>query len=215
MLPQRYKIYVNGRPVFLGTPESIGELSLFPSKDIFVGPYLGKRKTIKQYLDLLDKNQTVQLVALFAEQADRLWEDFQSCFKILEAAGGLVTNPEGKLLVFFRRGSWDLPKGKIDPGETPEQAALREVEEETGLKKLTLGEFAGFTWHTYTQKGERILKKTWWYHMQSADSDVTPQTEEDIEEIRWVDRAEWLASNPMVYGSIRDILTEPHHPFTN
>lgn len=206
---QRYKIYVNGRPVFLGTPESIGELGLFPAKDVYVAPYLGKRKTIVQYLDLLDKNQNVQLVALYGEPLERLWHDFQHCFKVLEAAGGLVTNTDGQLLVFYRRGSWDLPKGKIDPGETPEQAAVREVQEETGLQHVTLGPPAGVTWHTYTQKGERILKKTWWYHMSTTDTQVVPQTEEDIEEIRWVDREAWLASSPVVYGSIRDILTTP------
>lgn len=206
MHAQRYKIYVNGRPVFLGTPESIGDLGLMPNKDVFVAPYLGKRKTIKQYLDLLDKNRAVQLVALYADDAERLWADFQSCFRLLEAAGGAVRNPAGELLVFFRRGSWDLPKGKIDPGETPEQAAVREVQEETGLPQPTLGDFIGHTWHTYEQKGERILKKTWWYHMETTDTRVVPQTEEDIEEIRWVEPAAWLASGPVVYGSIRDVI---------
>lgn len=207
MRQQRYKIYVNGRPVFLGTPESIGDLGLFPDKDVFVAPYLGKRKVIKQYLDLLDKNRAVRLVALYAENVEQLWSDFQSCFRLIEAAGGLVENTRGELLVFYRRGSWDLPKGKIDPGETPEQAAVREVQEETGLENVVLGSFAGTTWHTYELKGERILKKTWWYHMTTTDTEVTPQTEEDIEEIRWVRKEEWLASGVEVYGSIRDILT--------
>lgn len=206
MREQKYKIYVNGRPVFLGTPDTIGEMGLLPAENIYVAPYLGKRKTIKQYLDLLDKNADVSLVALYAENAERLWDDFQSCFRPLEAAGGVVCNERGELLVFFRRGSWDLPKGKIDPGETPEQAAVREVQEETGLQNVTPGGFLTHTWHTYTEKGERILKKTWWYRMQTTDSRVVPQTEEDIEEIRWVQPAEWLASGPVVYGSIRDVI---------
>lgn len=206
MHEQKYKIYVNGRPVFLGTPETIGELGLLPAKNVYVAPYVGKRKSIRQYLDLLDKNAEVQLVALYAENAERLWEDFQSCFRALEAAGGLVFNDKNELLVFFRRGSWDLPKGKIDPGETPEQAAVREVQEETGLQNVALGDFLAHTWHTYTQKGERILKKTWWYRMQTTDHQVIPQIEEDIEEIRWVHPAEWLASGPSVYGSVRELI---------
>jgi len=203
---QKYKVYVNGIPVFLGTPESVGEMGLTPSKDVLTAPYLGKIKQIKQYLDLLDKNQTMRTVAFYGEDADQLWADFCACFEQIEAAGGLVTDPAGRLLVFLRRGFWDLPKGKIDPGETPEQAALREVQEETGLKNATLGPFVAHTWHTYREKGERVLKRTWWYRMHTTDTDTVPQTEEDIEEIQWVEPVEWLASNPKTYASIQEIL---------
>ena len=203
-----YKVYVNGVPVFLGTPETTGELGFLPSKEIFSAPYLGKRRQIKQYLDLLDKNKNVQAVVLYAEDAERLWEDFKSCFpRLIEAAGGFVENSDKELLVFHRRDFWDMPKGKIDPGETPEIAALREVREETGLQDVQLGPFIGHTWHTYRDKNEdRVLKKTWWYHMQSGDRNATPQTEEDIERIEWVQPREWLAGKPVVYGSIRDVI---------
>lgn len=134
------------------------------------------------------------------------WAAFAKPFIVLEAAGGLVQNPSGELLVFYRRGSWDMPKGKIDPGETPEQAALREVEEETGLQHLTLGAFVGHTYHTYEQKGKPYLKKTWWYRMTTTQQYTIPQTEEDIEEIRWVNPVEWLETEKDVYGNIRDVI---------
>lgn len=201
-----YKVYINGVPVFLGTPETVGELGLIPARDVFTAPYIGKKKQIRQYLDLLDKNKNVRAVALYGEDAEQLWADFCACFTQLEAAGGYVTNAQGKLLVFFRRNSWDMPKGKIDPGETPEQAALREVQEETGLKQVTLGPFLTHTWHTYTQKGERILKRTWWYRMTTTDTDVKPQTEEDIEEIQWVEPNTWLETKPVLYKSIREVI---------
>jgi len=203
---QMYKVYVNTVPVFLGTPETIGALGLLPGKDVYTAPYLGKKKQLRQYLDLLDKNKTVKTVAFYADNAEEVWADFRACFKQVDAAGGYVTNAQGQLLVFFRRGSWDLPKGKIDAGETPEHAALREVREETGLQNLTLGAFLGHTWHTYREKDERILKCTWWYRMQTTDTKVVPQTEEDIEEIRWVHPAAWLASAPAVYGNIRELI---------
>ena len=130
----------------------------------------------------------------------------QACFKIIEAAGGYVLNESSQLLVFYRRGSWDIPKGKIDPGETPEQAALREVMEETGLQNLSLGDFMMHTWHTYVLKGERILKKTWWYRMQTTDHTLIPQTEEDITEICWVNPAEWLRTESNVYPSIKEVI---------
>lgn len=201
-----YKVYVNDVPVFLGTPESVGELGLIPAKDVFTAPYTGKKKQIRQYVDLLDKSKNVRIVALYADKAEVLWADFCACFTRLEAAGGYVTNQAGQLLIFYRRGSWDMPKGKIDPGETPEQAALREVREETGLQQLDLGPFLAHTWHTYTQKGARILKCTWWYRMTTTDTQVKPQTEEDIEEIQWVDPKAWIAGKPTVYASIRELI---------
>lgn len=201
-----YKVYVNGVPVFLGTPETVGELGLLPGKDVFTAPYLGKRKQLKQYLDLLDKNSQVSVVALYAEKPDALWADFQSCFHRLDAAGGFVLNNQGQLLVFLRRGYWDMPKGKIDPGETPEQAAMREVREETGLVHLEAGPLLTHTWHTYREKGERILKCTWWFRMKTTDVEFIPQTEEDIEEIRWVDPQAWLTAAPTVYASIREVI---------
>lgn len=198
-----YKIYVNDVPFFLGTPEEIGGLGLLPSRNVMVAPWLGRRKYFKQYLDLLDKNKAIEAIALYSDDTVGLWAEFSSCFTLLEAAGGYVTNPEGKLLVFYRRGSWDLPKGKIDPGETPEQAAVREVQEETGLVNVALGDFLDHTWHTYRDRHDvRILKKTWWYRMATSDTQLTPQTEEDIERIEWVEPAAWLAAKPVVYRSI-------------
>lgn len=203
---QKYKIYINGVPLFLISPALAREMGVSATKTVFLGHYLGKKKQIKQFLDLLDKNRSVEAVYLLADDLEALWQDFRSCFRLLEAAGGYVTNSSGQLLVFFRRGSWDMPKGKIDPGETPEQAAVREVQEETGIRQLHLDGFLTHTWHTYALKGERILKKTWWYRMETTDYEVVPQTEEDIEEIRWVSPSEWLASDPVVYGSIREVI---------
>jgi 8-oxo-dGTP pyrophosphatase MutT (NUDIX family) len=201
-----YKVYVNGVPFYMGTPDSTGDLGLIMDKNAYNAPYLGKRKQIKQYLDMLDKKPNVSAVVLYADNPEALWADFQSCFTILEAAGGYVLNTEQQLLVFYRRGSWDMPKGKIDPGESPEEAAIREVNEETGLQHLELGVHLMDSWHTYTQKGERILKKTWWYAMRTTDTNVVPQTEEDIERIEWVDPKVWVAAKPSVYRSILDVI---------
>lgn len=206
MSPQKYKIYTNGKPVFLTDPKGAAELGYQAGKNVHVTLYIGKRKIIKNYLDLLDKNPDVQVVVLYSPNVEGLWADFQSCFTVLEAAGGYVLSPEGELLVFFRRGSWDLPKGKIDPGETPKEAAVREVREETGLKQVELGGFITHTYHTYALKGTRILKKTWWYKMRAADTVVVPQVEEDIETIHWVRPDTWLNTETEVYESIRDVI---------
>ncbi|MFN0036427.1 MAG: NUDIX hydrolase [Saprospiraceae bacterium] len=205
-MPQNYKIYHNGTPVFLTTTEGAEALGFQPDKNTHVAQYIGKKKALIQYLDLAGKNQNLRAVVLYHPDLELLWADFQSCFKVLGAAGGYVQNPQDELLVFYRRGSWDMPKGKIDPGETPEQAALREVREETGLVNVSLGPFLAHTYHTYEQKGQRILKQTWWYRMRTSDTQLVPQTEEDIEEIRWVEPRTWLASGVTVYPNIRDVI---------
>lgn len=103
------------------------------------------------------------------------------------AAGGIVENEEGKILFQFRRGKWDLPKGKLDDGESIEECALREVEEETGLTNIELGEFIGVTHHFYTEKDTEIEKETHWFAMKiTGNPKLVPQLEEDITELRWV-----------------------------
>jgi ADP-ribose pyrophosphatase YjhB (NUDIX family) len=105
------------------------------------------------------------------------------------AAGGLVTNPKGEILWIFRRGFWDLPKGKLDEGETIQSCALREVQEETGINNIHLHELLCFTNHTYFDKylKEEVVKRTYWFHMSiSTLQDGRPQTAEDIEKIEWL-----------------------------
>ena len=104
------------------------------------------------------------------------------------AAGGLVTNPKGEILWIFRRGCWDLPKGKLDEGETIQTCAVREVQEETGLTHVQLHEMLCFTNHTYFDKylHEDVVKRTYWFHMSIPNmQNGIPQLSEDIEKIEW------------------------------
>ena len=109
---------------------------------------------------------------------------------IIVAAGGLVWNEKNELLMIFRQGKWDLPKGKLDDGETIEECAVREVVEETGLKEVKLGSFIGITQHEYYDKyiHQEAIKESHWYAMKaSSDQAFIPQTDEDITEIKWVE----------------------------
>lgn len=109
--------------------------------------------------------------------------------KKIIAGGGLVSNENGELLMIFRRGKWDLPKGKLDEGESIEACAVREVQEETGLKDVKLQKFIGITEHAYfdTHLKEDVIKESHWYAMVAAPGQqLTAQTEEDITEIEWV-----------------------------
>ena len=126
-------------------------------------------------------------IYLVGEEIELQWIKFKRFHKVVEAAGGLVFNDRKECLFIFRRGHWDLPKGKLEKGELIKDGAYREVIEECGFANLTSGHFFETTYHTYTEKGKLILKPTYWYVMKSNDAleDLTPQTEEDILELKW------------------------------
>jgi 8-oxo-dGTP pyrophosphatase MutT (NUDIX family) len=109
---------------------------------------------------------------------------------VIESAGGLVCNRYHHVLLMFKRGKWDMPKGRIEIGQGGAQTALREVQEETGLNldKLVIQGKLVSTWHTTTHKSVKYLKKTHWYLMQynGEDDDTIPQLEEGIIECRWI-----------------------------
>jgi ADP-ribose pyrophosphatase YjhB (NUDIX family) len=125
----------------------------------------------------------------------------------IQAGGGLVLNEKGEVLFIFRRGKWDLPKGKLDPGETLEACALREVEEETGVDELKLIRFLLITEHEYEERGSVILKETHWYLMKTnSDQALVPQTEEDISELRWIGPANFRFIQRNTYPTILEVL---------
>lgn len=128
--------------------------------------------------------------------------DFMSLFKVMNAAGGVVQKGE-KYLMIYRLGKWDFPKGKLEKKESFKEAAVREVEEETGLKVL-LGKKACTTWHTYTFRKKRILKCTKWYAMDCLDdSKMTPQVGESIEKVEWFNKGQVEVALSNTYNSIR------------
>jgi len=128
--------------------------------------------------------------------------------KTIIAAGGLVKNDEGAYLMIFRRGKWDLPKGKLDEGESIPACAVREVQEETGLNDIILGNLISITHHEYFDKwvDADVLKETHWYNMTATDhQQLVPQTEEDITEIKWVPVAELDAYLQDTYDTIVEV----------
>ena len=118
------------------------------------------------------------------------WTRFAQDFRIIHAAGGIVTDENDDDLMIFRYGCWDFPKGKVEEGEDWETAALREVEEETGLRDIRITRPYPNTYHTYTLHDTPILKITQWYDMHAPQQSLTPQTEEDISQAVWVQKDE-------------------------
>jgi 8-oxo-dGTP pyrophosphatase MutT (NUDIX family) len=128
-------------------------------------------------------------------------------FTIIQAGGGLVQTNAGEILLIFRRGKWDLPKGKLDHGEDLEQCAVREVIEETGLEAPRLGSRICVTYHTYAEKGKSILKESHWYNMTVPEKQtLEPQTEEDIEICEWVLWKDIDRYKQNMHPSVKDVL---------
>jgi ADP-ribose pyrophosphatase YjhB (NUDIX family) len=149
-------------------------------------------------------------VKIYFEDEFKLIEDSEAFFKnyyCITAAGGVVINDEDKILMIFRRGKWDLPKGKLEDNEPLEVCAEREVKEETGLKEITLERFVTTTYHTYNENGQHILKDTHWYLFRaSGHQDLKPQTEEDIMEIEWVDKTELKVYLEQSYKLVEEVI---------
>ena len=126
------------------------------------------------------------------------------------AGGGLVTNDNNELLMIFRRGKWDLPKGKQDEGETIEACALREVQEETGLTNIKAGKLIGITFHEYYDERftkKEILKESHWFAMQVKNvPTLVPQTEEDIEKAEWCNQEKINVCLQNTYPNIAEIV---------
>lgn len=210
---QKYKFFVNSKVVILcDNPGKIEEIFI-PSVNFIIK----KHENIQQLKSLLDillgQDNDSQLV-IFNKDVEKLKSDFLSLFNCIEAAGGVVQNKKEEVLLIFRLGSWDLPKGKVDEGETLNQTAIREVQEETGLMELVLGEAIQFlpyknkaTYHSYQYKNQEAMKISYWYRMKYlGDSNPIPQVEEDIEKVKWVKVEDIPNYYNNMYDSIVDVL---------
>lgn len=124
------------------------------------------------------------------------------------AAGGVIINELQQILLIYRRQHWDLPKGKLDPNETIEQCAIREVKEEVGIQNVELSSFVCKTYHTYfdTWVKADVIKETWWYIMHTSSlQKLIPQTEEDIEQVIWVNKLQLNNYLQQSYSSIIEV----------
>ena len=143
----------------------------------------------------------------FVTDTYQLVRDFvKSQFKIIKAGGGVVMRGD-KVLLIERMGKWDLPKGKLEKGEKSLAGAVREVEEECSVRVVAEEKLCS-TWHTYVQDGRKIIKKTTWYLMYCLDDRyMAPQAEENITDIRWMNREQWQEAMQNSYRSIQEVFS--------
>ncbi|ATA67162.1 NUDIX hydrolase [Capnocytophaga cynodegmi] len=171
-----YEIFANDKSIILtNVEENINNVKFFRLKDV----------TIDFIMSELNK-KGVEKIYLYHPKEEKLLKKFKKKLSVIKAGGGVVTNKKGEILIMKRRGKWDLPKGKKEKGENIAVCALREVEEETGVKKLNLMRFRTITYHIFKQDGQYFLKETYWYDMETKYKGVLKaQIEEDIEMVCW------------------------------
>jgi len=198
-----YKVFINERVIYFTNNKgsniqfSSGLVLNFFSSEI--APFI---------VDLLFEGAKIEKVIIEVDDYESAFIQFQSDFKLIKAAGGIVENLKQEKLFIYRLDKWDLPKGKIEKGESIEDGAIREIMEECGVTDLTIRKQLKDTFHIYELNGQLILKQTYWFEIISCyEGDLTPQIEEDITKV------EWLTDNQInqkvlnnTYSSIKELI---------
>ncbi|MGY6561311.1 MAG: NUDIX hydrolase [Luteibaculaceae bacterium] len=205
-----YIIYIENVPFCIAKSKDFfltAEPSVHQPLDI---SHISAEAAFNAVLELVNAPQKPEGIFVETTFPATYFKRFKAPFKEIIAAGGLVKNTDSNFLLIERLGFWDLPKGKAEKGETFEETALREVEEECGLTNLAIFSPLGITWHTYKLKDEWILKKSVWFYMFYTGNELLkPQTEEGITQCIWANFKTAVELKPLMYPSIRRLFDDP------
>ncbi|MFK5983271.1 MAG: NUDIX domain-containing protein [Flavobacteriaceae bacterium] len=171
-----YKVFVKDIPIILSCKKNIGsQYTSFPLKEVDFNLLIEKILSGElHYVNLYHKNE------------EKLEKHLRKKLPVVEAAGGLVYNQKKEILFIYRNSKWDLPKGGVEKKETYEAAAIREVEEETGVEGLEIKDFIMKTYHIFKRNDTFKLKITYWYEMYTDyKGELTPQLDEGIKKAKW------------------------------
>ena len=193
-----YEVFVNESPLILTNKrpdKSNGSLFSMDGDSILKAiEKLAKGKLDKAYL--------------YHPDGDKILKMFRHKIPVVVAGGGFVVSPKGKVLFIYRNGKWDLPKGKVDKGESIENAAIREVEEETGVSGLAIERFLRTTYHIFKRNGEYRLKETHWFVMSTSfTGKLVAEKSEGISKVKWKGRRKTKKALKNSYANI-EILFE-------
>ncbi len=168
--------------------------------------HLGSRPDISVLVKMFEDCDSLYRIYIPTEDVECTYKDFLGQFKEVNAAGGLVSNRRGDVLLISRNGLWDLPKGHQEAGEDIRLTAMREVQEETGVNELETRDLICVTDHCYLRDGLWHLKHTWWYDILYTEPvDLSPQTEEEIAKAAWVARSSLAPYLKNTYPSIAEV----------
>ena len=158
---------------------------------------------LKKALKNLSK-KNISSIRIIGKDKEKLLKKFLKLLPKIIAAGGKVLNQKGEILFIFRNNKWDLPKGKAEYNESIADTAIREVKEETGVTKLVITKPLEITYHIFKKNNTFRLKVTYWFEMKSmADNQLTPQVEEGITKVEWINNSEIDKIKKKCYANIR------------
>jgi len=197
-----YKVHFEDRFILLSPePDRMQKYGIFHK--------LSTTSELYKLISQFQEDQTIQSANIYCPNISYLWKLFRIYFTEVRAAGGLVKHTSGRYLFIRKRGHWDLPKGHIDNDESPEECALREVKEETGVKGAEIVKQLEPSYHTYTLNGINYLKRTDWFLMDYDGEMITkPETREHITEVRWLLTEEIPAIRQGAWLSLYDLINK-------
>ncbi|MGB0274647.1 MAG: NUDIX hydrolase [Flavobacteriaceae bacterium] len=194
-----YKVFVNKKEIVLAVnaPKK-PKVKVLPLQET----------PLKKIIRIL-RTTKVETLYLVHHNPKKLLPLFKKKLPVAVAAGGVVQNEEGKVLFIYRKKRWDLPKGKVEKGETLQEGAKREVKEETGVKKIKVGDLVGVTYHIFKRNNRYQLKESHWFYMTTKyEGELVPQTKEDITKAVWKGKKKTLKGLEKTYPNIAHLFAK-------
>lgn len=196
------KIYVKGTPLII-----TDNLQNYKKDGGILPVEVSKEEDVQDVLEYLESSPFHSKAVLHGASKASIYNNLNQQCELLQASGGVVWNDLGQVLLIFRHNHWDLPKGKIEKGESKEAAALREVKEECGVGELSLNNYFTTSYHTYWRKQTRMLKQTFWYEMSCNDKgSIKPQTMEGITDVKWADQSAIQKAIKQTFPNLQEVL---------
>lgn len=192
-----FKIFVGDKPIILTTKvEQETDFKNYLLNTVNIGKVIKELNTTK-----------LQSIRLIHKNKEKLLPKFLQLLPNTIAGGGKVINNKGEVLFIFRNGRWDLPKGRTEKNEPIEASAIREVEEETGVKKLSIIKPLETTYHIFKRHGKHQIKVTHWFKMSTSYSGkLKPEKKEGITKAEWLDKRQVKEAMKNSYANIRGLI---------
>ena len=194
-----YKVFINHKEIILTSTNPNGKL----------GKVLPLKSTSFNTIIRIIRTTRVKRLYLIHDNPKKILIDFKKKLPVIIAAGGVLQHENGKLLFIYRKKKWDLPKGKVDKDESLEDAAKREVREETGIKKIKVGKLAGITYHIFKRNNCYQLKESHWFYMKSSyGGTLVPEFKEHITKATWKNKNKTVKAIKKTYPNIKDLFDQ-------